>query len=253
MLYWKQEMPGKNSNASGCNKEKNMKKKIRYIFFWGMLIFLAESHAEAREPADSLNSAGKVSYLTIFEKDVVLELNKVRSDPSHYATEILNRLHDAYQGKTFTFPGQLPVTTQEGVKALDECIDVLKKTDSMPVLLPSEGLSKAAQMLVEDQQNNGGVGHFGKEKSSPQNRIDQFGSWWGMIGENIAYGSQTPQMIVVSLLIDDGVPNRGHRYTILNDNFKQVGIAVGTHPDYRTICVMDFATSFETKNDTQKK
>ena len=36
----------------------------------------------------------------------------------------------------------------------------------------------------------------------------------GMSGENIAYGEQGPEMTIMSLAIDDGVPSRGHRENI---------------------------------------
>ena len=46
---------------------------------------------------------------------------------------------------------------------------------------------------------------------------------------------------MVQLLIDDGVPGRGHRKNILNPSFKVVGIAQGFHSKFGTICVHDYA------------
>ncbi len=34
---------------------------------------------------------------------------------------------------------------------------------------------------------------------------------------------------VVSLLVDDGVPSRGHRDNILNESYNRVGVAIGEH------------------------
>ena len=53
--------------------------------------------------------------------------------------------------------------------------------------------------------------------------------WEATIGENIQYNSQTPLEAMLSLLIDDGVPNRGHRTNIFNDRFHFMGAATGMH------------------------
>lgn len=60
-------------------------------------------------------------------------------------------------------------------------------------------------------------------------------------GENIVYGQTEARDAILSFIIDDGVPHRGHRQNILNPNFRVVGVACGPHPVYQTVCVMIFA------------
>ena len=48
-------------------------------------------------------------------------------------------------------------------------------------------------------------------------------------------------------LIDDGVANRGHRKSLLDPRWRYVGIACGLHARYRTVCVMDFASSYKAR------
>jgi uncharacterized protein YkwD len=67
------------------------------------------------------------------------------------------------------------------------------------------------------------------------------------LGENIHYGDTDPRWIVISLLIDDGVRNRGHRKTLLDKNFNLTGIAIGSHKVYNGMCVMNYATEFQDK------
>lgn len=52
----------------------------------------------------------------------------------------------------------------------------------------------------------------------------------------MANGYNQANLIVFALLVDDGVANRGHRTNILNEKFKVVGVASGTHK-YIEICL----------------
>jgi hypothetical protein len=56
-------------------------------------------------------------------------------------------------------------------------------------------------------------------------------------------------MIVASMLIDDGVPSRGHRQNLLDARFKVIGVAIGPHPSYGHMCVIDLAGSYEGSPD----
>ena len=62
----------------------------------------------------------------------------------------------------------------------------------------------------------------------------------GYTGENISYGDDNARNIVIQLLVDDGVPSRGHRKNILNFKFDEVGVSVGKHSGYGSMCVIDF-------------
>ena len=79
-----------------------------------------------------------------------------------------------------------------------------------------------------------------------RNRVERYGQWQSTIAENIAYGAKTARQIVVYLLIDDGVRDRGHRKNMLNPGFRMVGVATGTHPEYGIMSVMNFAGGFIT-------
>ena len=198
-------------------------------------------------PAE-LNTAKDAAYLNDLEQEVIHELNKVRSNPKRYAEDYMESLRSAYKGKLFTVPGQsIPIQTQEGISPLEECIKVLKKTPPRPILQPSKGLAKAAKELMIDQQNHGGVGHISRRGANPQKRIEKYGEWDICSSEDITYGSFDAQAIVISLLIDDGVPNRGHRENILNPCTRFAGVAKGGHPTYKVMCVIDYAGNYQSK------
>jgi hypothetical protein len=56
-------------------------------------------------------------------------------------------------------------------------------------------------------------------------------------------------MIVMTLIVDQGVRDRGHRRNIFYRYFKVGGAACGPHARYGTMCVIDFAEGFVEKGD----
>ena len=193
---------------------------------------------------ESLDTARNVSYLSEVEKDIVLELNKVRVNPSAYARVYLVNRRQNYNDRLFHRPGQPDLRTKEGISALEECIRTLRNAAALDHLRPSRGLSSAAQDHVRDTGPKGKIGHMGQDKSTIDTRISRYGRWSGTIGENISYGPETAREIVIQLLIDDGVKSRGHRRNILESQYVYVGVAVGPHKTFTTMCVMDFATAY---------
>jgi uncharacterized protein YkwD len=47
--------------------------------------------------------------------------------------------------------------------------------------------------------------------------------------------------VVMNLIIDDGVPDRGHRKNIFSRAFATAGAACGPHSRFGNVCVIDFA------------
>ena len=47
--------------------------------------------------------------------------------------------------------------------------------------------------------------------------------------------------ITLGLIIDDGVPSRGHRENIYNPDFNHIGVGHGPHKGWDLITTMDFA------------
>ena len=166
-----------------------------------------------------LDTARDVDYLTEAEKDVVLEMNKVRTNPELYAKEYIVEVKELYNKKLLTYPGEISILTNEGVSAVNECYRALLKAKPVGKLMPSKGMSFAARDHVKDQSVTGRVGHKGSDKSDSFDRMDRYGQWLKTAGENIDYGNNIGQRIVISLLIDDGVSSRGHRTNIMKPEF----------------------------------
>lgn len=192
---------------------------------------------------DKLDTAKDMEYLTGVEKDVVLEMNKVRSDPKKYAELYIRPKIKYYNGKEYSEPGQITILTQEGVSAVNACIAALNRAKIVGLLIPERGLTLATKDHVRDQSETGQTGHNGNDRSTPVSRSGRYGKGQ-YIGENIDYGNNIGREIVCSLLIDDGVPSRGHRANIMKEDYTQTGVGMGTHPEYRNMCVIAYAKDY---------
>jgi ankyrin repeat protein len=189
----------------------------------------------------ALDTAAGAAYLSPVERAVVLELNRARTNPARYAELYIKPMTRQFRGDLLVTPGETAVRTSEGVTAVEECVRALAGAQPVGPLASRPGLSRAAADHARDQGPRGAVGHEGGEGSDPGVRIRRYetagASAWG---ENIGYGYGDARRIVISLLVDDGVASRGHRTNIMNNRFDSIGVAVGPHAAYRSMCVMDF-------------
>ncbi len=176
---------------------------------------------------------------------VLAEINLARAEPRAYAG-FLRELRSRFRGKTYLLPGGVTrMQTSEGVKAVDEAIRYLTRLKPLPPLSWSDGLAYAAAELADDQGRSGATGHTGRQGHGMRERIERHGEWERQIAENIGYGPKDPREMVLQLIIDDGVPDRGHRKNTFNAAFNTAGVACGFHPRFGSMCVIDFAGGFK--------
>jgi len=180
------------------------------------------------------------------EKEIVKEVNLARRNPGFYASWLLGT-RPYYRGTHLRRPGEAPIGTKEGLSAVDEAIRFLDKQKPVGALALSPGLSLAARDLVAAQGASGGFGHKGPDGSMPSDRIERHGTWESLIGENVAYGQRTARDVVAAFIVDDGVPDRGHRKNLYNAGYRVMGVDCGPHSVYGTTCAITFAGGFREK------
>ncbi len=229
-------------------------KKILYVLASSFFILFCSiplntnvnSNAQAQGSNKDTVVKNDMSDLTELEKETFQELNLLRKSPKEYVKRV-EEYKKYYSDNYLVFPDEIKIITNEGVKAVDECIEVLKVTNDLPEFILSKGLTKAAKSMVEMQSKTSETGHTGTDGSSMSDRISKFGTWGLTAAENIDYGSNKAQRIVMSLIIDDGVSSRGHRKNLLNPKNKYIGLGGGSHKGYRHMFVMDFAGEYTDK------
>jgi uncharacterized protein YkwD len=185
---------------------------------------------------------------------VLAELNAARGDPAAYAAK-LRRWRANYQGRLVQPPGDnVGYLTQEGTAAVDEAIAYLEALSPRPPLASEPRLYRSAQRHAVDQGPPGLVGHTGSDGSSAGQRMREAGLWAGLSAENISFGYADAEAVVRQLIIDDGVPGRGHRANIFDPGLNTAGVGCGQHQRYGHMCVIDFAGAVMTPvqpNDRQ--
>ncbi len=166
--------------------------------------------------ARSASSAGRL------DDAVLAELNFARARPAEYARELRRE----------TYGGDDPA-------AVEEAIDFLERQDSLPPLAEDRRVAAAAREHTASQGPRGDVGHG--PAGALGRRLREQGVWAGLSAENISYGYDDPREVVRQLIIDSGVPGRGHRRNIFGSAYQLAGVACGPHRAYGYMCVIDFA------------
>ena len=166
------------------------------------------------------------------ESEILAEINFARTQPAASADtlrrgERADDRRDAWGGEDRGYGGS----------ARDEAIAFLSRQQPLPPLTDSHGLTGAAARLADDQAQSGRVGHT----SALRERFEAHGVFSGMVAETISYGMTTPAGVVQQLIIDDGVPGRGHRAVLFDQSLSAAGVGCGPHRTYGYMCVIDFA------------
>jgi uncharacterized protein YkwD len=190
----------------------------------------------AADPSSSAIAADRVTAAAIIH-----EMNLARQNPALYAT-FVEQTRRNYSGGICLLPGNVRLRTREGVRALDDAIKFLHRAKPHPPLALSPGLCLAAADHCREQAG-GAIGHYSSH-GDPGIRISRYGAVSQGWAENIAYGHHTAREIVLALIIDDGVRNRGHRKNIFNSTYNLAGAAYGPRARFGSVCSIDFASGY---------
>jgi len=169
------------------------------------------------------------SSMSTQEIEMVKEINLMRSNPAAYIKQVQDYLVNMENE-----PGWDPSYIADEKRAAEELINELRNLGPLSQLSVKEDLYKVAIGHGSDLQKIGRVTHTGSDGSNPFDRIKKGTDLRGG-NENLVGGMPTARGSVITLLVDNGVPGRGHRKTLLNPKWthsacKKVG-NVGNMPD----------------------
>lgn len=177
-------------------------------------------------PTTSSGSSDEATSMNSQEMEMVNEINLVRGNPSGYIQYV-----DAYvneQRRTGGFPVDQSV--------VNELKSELRQLGSLSILSPSQCIYQAAKEHGIDQKPTGDVNHQGRDGSWPWDRVRKGCPNMQDGNENLVAGTPSIRTAVILLLIDEGIPTRGHRKTLLKPEWKYVGCynvgTVGSFPHY---------------------
>lgn len=226
-------MPLSKADVGAVSTTKDSKRRLAemksFAFIPALLVAVLMAATSCTSGSLSIRPSVTEEELTQMELQVLMELNAARTAPARYAEAYIKGSSD----------------DADSTEASRECYAELMQAEAAGALTLSEAMSKAAEYLVKDQGPRGAIGHLTSDGLDPFQRLEKYGTWQKSAAENISYGSYHAREVVVGLLIDEGVPSRGHRENILNPAFTKVGISCGDHKKYGTMCVMIFAEGYE--------
>jgi uncharacterized protein YkwD len=188
-----------------------------------------------------------LSFMSQLEKEIVDEMNLVRTEPQKYAAYV-EEFKKYYDGNRLKLPGRAKaIVTNDGIAAVDEAINFLRGAQPLPAFDVAKGICSAAADHAKDLAGKGITGHRGSDGSTPNARVDRYGQWDAAIGETVVYEVSPARQIIIALIIDDGVPNRGHRRNIFDPNYHVTGISVSEPLTFGSKCVIDYVGGFKEK------
>ena len=204
----------------------------RWIFGLGINLVLAMQFGGASAQANELiaqptpKTGDRVvnnnSVRAELEPKILSEINRVRTDPQGYA-RWLEEQQQYFDGIWLRLPGEKPIRTNRGRKALQEAISFLKEQPPLPPLeISDQTAAKATSEL---------------ENFATANNIQFF-----------SYGRTTATGIVMGLVVDDLFPDRRRRNSLLSPEAEDTGVVCKPDPRYAKVCAIAYSDSTATAN-----
>lgn len=201
------------------------------------------SDAWTKDELKAANTAGNALYLSRQERDLVMYMNLARLDGERFFNTFFQEyvdLHNSRMRKYSNYNALKISRTGSYYRSLERDMKAIK---GLNMLYPDQALSKVAASHGKDMDRNNYAAHNSLNKTTPKQRISTIYPNRSM-AENLAFGFEEGIANVCMLLLDQGVPNLGHREVMLSTKYKLnfAGVYIGPHKGYRFCAVIDFVS-----------
>jgi uncharacterized protein YkwD len=208
--------------------------------------------------------------MKVKEKEMIYEINLLRSDPPGYIQNLQEDIQRVKKElevngkgeKNYSLEKSYEKTNgidrlkktdtvwyyqnEEEMKAIESLITELKNLHPLHTLQPDKGLYTAAVMHSNDQNmHHWNLGHIGSDGYFPWDRIRKYSPGMKEGNENLAgkFPEPSAREIVIQLLIDDGIPGYGHRENILNPEWTHIACYCAGLKDGMYQWIQEFGSS----------
>ena len=176
----------------------------------------------------SMSASKTFNVLSQREQESLYWVNYFRQNPRRFWNTVMKE-----------FLLQFPEAKSSFTRSLEA--DIMKAPQSLPLLLPDSGLIRMAATHAADlKKRNGIISHTSSTGRSFVQRIQAAGRYT-CGAENIFNGSFNGLESLIALLIDHGVPDKGHRANLLDSKFQLLGLSFIPTASGKGILVQDFA------------
>ena len=190
------------------------------ICFLMLIPDLSSSELNGKQENTLRKASNACSKMTSKEQEVVYLCNIARSDGALFIEKYLAPFVEEHKLQS---------------AAVRSLFKDLKNTKNIPPLQGHCSLYEVANAHAVKMGKTGRTGH-----ENYKQRFKSVKDEFNQTAENCDYGSNDPLEIVMSLLIDEGVPSRAHRKYILSEDYSHVGVSIQPHKTYDFNAVMAF-------------
>ena len=127
---------------------------------------------------------------------------------------------------------------------MNEAIEFLKSMTPIQPLRWCEEIATASKDHAKDIGPKGLIQHDSTDGKGVKERLRKYGNVISCYGENLSFHCDDAKEVIMQLIIDDGVQNRGHRENIFNAEFNVVGSFTCDHKDFSSMTCIDYAGAF---------
>ena len=130
----------------------------------------------------------------------------------------------------------------EGAVSFQDAANYLDSLPKLKALITDDALSQAAETLANEMTLYDDLASM--NKINRQQIIDDYGVYEGEFGQSTDFGSQTSELVVMNLVVDDGDSQRRNRKMLFNEKFTKIGCGSCKHLTFHACSVLLYAFRF---------